>query len=184
MSNYREEQKSKEEEFKTLQEEMHNSRQQVLTRKEEVESLKQEFVEFKEDVKKLKYQLSVSEKFNGSTKAVNKILILQMFARDKKGLGQDVIKGSSSITQEDVEEVQSWDDVSKDISKKQKNHKEMKSIHHNFAHPPKMKNFRRHGNEKSLYKQKNQRFSKHTFFGYCHCCHKFGDKDDDYRIKE
>ena len=47
-----------------------------------------------------------------------------------------------------------------------------------------MKNFIRHANEKSHYKQKNHRFSKHTFYGYCHYCHKFGYKDDDCRIKE
>ena len=47
-----------------------------------------------------------------------------------------------------------------------------------------MKNFIRHANEKSQYKQKNQRFSKHTFYGYCHCCHKFGHKADDCRINE
>ena len=42
----------------------------------EVESLKQEVVEFKEEVKKLKDQLIVSEKFKGSTEALNKVLSL------------------------------------------------------------------------------------------------------------
>ena len=47
-----------------------------------------------------------------------------------------------------------------------------------------MKNFRRHANENSHCKEKNQVFSKHTFYGCCHYCHKFGHKDADCRIKE
>ena len=89
----------------------------MLASKEEVDGLKQEVVEFKEDVKKLKDQLTASEKFKGSTEALNKILSLQRFPKDKTGLRYDVIKGSRSITQENVEEFKSWDDVSKYISK-------------------------------------------------------------------
>ena len=89
LSKYKEERKSKEEEVKTLQEELHNSRQQMLVSKEEVESLKQKVVEFKEDVRKLKDQLTVSEKFKESTEALNKILRLQRFPRDKIGLRYD-----------------------------------------------------------------------------------------------
>ena len=121
--------------------------------------------------------------FKESTEALNKILSLQTFPRDKTGLGYNH-KESSSITQEDVGKVKIWDDVSKDISRQHKNHKEMKSSHHNSTHPPKMKNSRRRANERSHYKQKNQRFSKHTFYGYFHYCHKFGHKADDCRIKE
>ena len=89
LSKYQEEQDSKEKEFKTLQEELHNSRQQMLVNKEEVKSLKQKVVEFKEDVRKLKYQLNVSEKFKESIEALNKVINLQRFPRDKIGLGYD-----------------------------------------------------------------------------------------------
>ena len=85
---------------------------------------------------------------------------------------------------ENVENVKCQHDSSKDTPRKQNNHKQMKSSYHNFAHPPKMKNFRRHAKERSHYKPKNQRFSKHTFYGYFHCCHKFGHKAGDCRIKE
>ena len=46
-----------------------------------------------------------------------------------------------------------------------------------------MKNLRRYENEYSHYKQEDQRLSKYkkAFFGYCHCCHKFGHKDVDCR---
>ena len=134
----------------------------------EVKSLKQEVVEFKEEVKKLKDQLTVSEKFKESTEALNKLLSLQRSLRDKTGLGYNH-KGSSSIIHENVK---CHHDASKDTPRQQKNHKEMKSNYHNSTHPPKMKNFKKHAKEKSHYKQKNQRFSKHTFDGYCHCCHK------------
>ena len=127
--------------------------------------------------------MTVSEKFKESTKALNKVLSLQISPRDKIGLGYNH-KYSSFITQEDVEKVKSWDDVSKDISRQQKNGKEINSSHCNSAHRPKMKKFRRHSNEKSHYKHKNQIFSKHTLYGYCHYCHKFGHKADDCRIKE
>ena len=35
-------------------------------------------------------------------------------------------------------------------------------------------------------KQEDQRYIKHKgkFYGYCHCCHKFGHKDADYGTKE
>ena len=82
----------------------------------EVETLKQE-VEFMEEVKKIKDRLTVSEKFKESTEALNKVLNLQIFPRDKTSLGYDkkhAIKGSSSITQEDVEDVKFQDDASKD----------------------------------------------------------------------
>ena len=148
LSKYQEEKKSKEEEDKTLQEELCNSRQQVLDSMEEVKRLKQEVVEFKEEVKKLKDQLIVSNKFKESTEALNKVLILQIFPRDKTGIGYNH-KGSSSIIHENVK---CQHDASKDTHKQQKNHKEMKSSHHNSTNPPKMKNFRRHAKEKSYYK--------------------------------
>ena len=71
---------------------------------EEVKSLKQEVVEFKEEVKKLKDQLTISEKFKESTEALNKVLSLQRFSRDKTGLGYNH-KGSSSIIHEHVKNV-------------------------------------------------------------------------------
>ena len=39
--------------------------------------------------------------------------------------------------------------------------------------------------KKEVVKQKDQRFPKYKiwFYGYCHCCHKFGHKDVDCRIK-
>ena len=42
---------------------------------------------------------------------------------------------------------------------------------------------RRYENENSHYKQKDQIFSKYkkAFFGYFHCCNKFGHKDIDCR---
>ena len=144
----------------------------------EVKRLKQEVVEFKEEVKKLKDQSTVSEKFKESTKALNKVLSLQRSPKYKTGLGYNH-KGSSSIIHENIK---CQHDASKDTPKQQKNHKEMKSNRHDFVHPIKMKNFRRHANEKSHYK--NQRFSKHTFYGYCHSYHKFGHKVNDCRIKE
>ena len=134
-------------------------------------------------MKKLKDQLTVSEKFKESTESLNKVLNLQRSPRDKIGLGYNN-KGPSSIIHENVENVKCQHDASKDTPRKQKNHKEMKSSYHNSVHPPKMKSFRRHAKEKSHYKQKNHRFSKHTFYGYCHWCHKFGHKADDCRIKE
>ena len=135
-----------------------------MTSMKAVKSLKQEVVEFKEEVKKLKDQLTISDKFKESTGALNKILSLQRSPMNKIGLGYDqehVIKGSSSITQEEVENVKCWDDASKYIPRQQKNHKKMNSNPQNFAHPPKMKFFRRRANENSHYKWKNQRFSKH-----------------------
>ena len=57
-----------------------------------------------------------------------------------------------------------------------------KSNHHNSTQ---IKNLRRYENENSHYKQKDQIFSKYKkeFFGYCHCCHKFGHKALDCRTK-
>ena len=81
--------KYQEEEFKTLEEELHNSKQQVMDIMKEVERLKQEVVEFKEEVMKLKDQLNVSEKLNRSIEALNKVIILQSFPKDKIGLGYD-----------------------------------------------------------------------------------------------
>ena len=48
----------------------------------------------------------------------------------------------------------------------------MNSSHRKCSHSPKMKNFRRHANEKNHYNHKNQRFSKYkgVFYGYCHGC--------------
>ena len=89
LSKYQEEINSKEEEVRTLQEELHNSKKQVMASMREVESLKQEVAEFKEEVKKLKDQLNVSEKLNISIEALNKVIILQKFPRDKIGLGYD-----------------------------------------------------------------------------------------------
>ena len=62
----------------------------------------------------------------------------------------------------------------------------MKSNHINYAHPLKMKNFRRHANEKSHYKQKKQKSSKYKriFYLYFHFYHKHGQKDTYCRIKE
>ena len=39
--------------------------------------------------------------------------------------------------------------------------------------------------KKEVVKQKDLRFPKYkrTFYGYCHCCHKFGHKAADCRIK-
>ena len=108
---------SKEEEVKTLQEELRNSRQQVLTSMEEVKSLKQEVVEFKEDVKKLKDQLTISEKFKESTEALNKVLSLQRYPKDKIGLGYNH-KGSSSIIHGNFENVKCQHDASKDTPRK------------------------------------------------------------------
>ena len=167
LSKYQEEKNSKEEEVKTLQEELRNSRQQVLASMKEVKRLKQEVVEFKEEVKKLKDHLTITEKFKESTEALNKFLRLQRSPRDKTGLGYNH-KGSSSMIHENVENVKCQHDASKDIPWLQKNHKKKKSSYHNSAHPPKMKIFRRYAKEKSHYKQKNQRLSKHTFYGYCH----------------
>ena len=155
MSKYQEEKKSKEEEVKTLQEEIHNSRQQMLASMEEVKRLKQEVVEFKEELKKLKDQLSVSENFKESTEALNKFLSLQRYPRDKTGLGYNH-KGSSSISHENVENVKCQHDASKDTPRKQKNHKERKFSYHNSAHPPKMKNFRRHAKERVITSRKTR----------------------------
>ena len=83
---------------------------------EEVKSLKKEVVEFKEEVKKLKDQLTISEKFKESTKALNKVLSLQISPMDI-GLGYNH-KGSSSIIHENVENVKCQHDASKDIPRK------------------------------------------------------------------
>ena len=149
---------------------------------EDVKRLKQEVFEIKEEVKKLKDQLTVSKKFKESTEALNKVLSLQRSPRDKTGIGYNH-KGSRSIIHESVENVKCQHDASKDTPRKQNNHKEMKSSYHNSAHPPKMKIFIRHAKEKSHYKKKNQRLSKHTLYGYNHCFHKFCHKADDCRIK-
>ena len=101
LSKYQEENNSKRDEVKTLQEELCNSRQQVLSSMEEVKSLKQEVVELKEEVKKLKYQLTIRDKFKESTEALNKVLSLQRFLRDKTSLGYNH-KGSSCIIHENV----------------------------------------------------------------------------------
>ena len=90
------EQKSKEEEVKTLQKELHNLRQQAMDSMKEVETLKKEVANFKVEINKLKDQLSISEIFKESTEALNKFLILQIFPRDKIGLAYDkkhAIKG-------------------------------------------------------------------------------------------
>ena len=63
MSKYLEEQKSKEEEVKTLKKELQNSRQQTMASMKEDKSLKQEAANFKEEVKRLKDQQTINEKF-------------------------------------------------------------------------------------------------------------------------
>ena len=55
----------------------------------EAETLKQEVANFKGEIKNIKDQLSVSEKFNENIESLNKVLILQIFPRDKIGLGYD-----------------------------------------------------------------------------------------------
>ena len=120
----------------------------MMASMEEAKKLKQEIIEFKEEITKLKDQQTVNENFKESTEALNKVLSLQRSPKDKTGLGYHH-KGSSSIIHEYVEDVKSQHDASKDTPRKQKNHKEMKSSHHNFVHPLKMKNFIRHANEKS-----------------------------------
>ena len=89
LSKYQEEINSKEEEFKTLQEELHNSKQQVMSGMKEAERLEQEVDEFKKELKKLKYHLTISENFKECTEALNKLLNLQIFPKDKIGLGYD-----------------------------------------------------------------------------------------------
>ena len=61
------EQKSKEEEVKTLQKEIHNLIQQEMDSMKEVDTLKEEVVHFKGEINKLKYHLNISEKFKEST---------------------------------------------------------------------------------------------------------------------
>ena len=82
---------------------------------------------------------------------------------------EHAIKGSISITQEDVGDVKCWNDASKDTPIQQENFRKINSSHQNSAHPSKKKIFKIYANE---------------FYGYFHCCHKFGHKADDCRIKE
>ena len=49
----------------------------------EAETLKQEVYNFKGEIKNIKYQLSISERFKESTQELNKVLILEIFPRDK-----------------------------------------------------------------------------------------------------
>ena len=77
------------------------------------ERLKHEVSKLKGEVDRLKYQHTINEKFKESIESLNKILSLQISPKNKIGLGYDqehVIKGSSSITQEDVEKIKIWDD--------------------------------------------------------------------------
>ena len=63
---------------------------------------------------------------------------------------------------------------------------------HNFGHMPRDCKLRKdvsiegQDQNKEWKKMKDQRFLNHKrrFYGYCHCYHKFGYKDDDCRIKE
>ena len=79
-----------------------NSLEEKLSKcQEEAETLKQEVDKFNGEIKNLKYQRSISERFKESNEALNKVLSLQRFPRDKTGLGYDqehAIKGLDSIT--------------------------------------------------------------------------------------
>ena len=68
LSKYREEDKLKQENVKTLQEELHNSRQQAMVSMKEAKSLKKEVDNFKVEVKRLKDQHTINEKFRERTK--------------------------------------------------------------------------------------------------------------------
>ena len=74
----------------------------------EAKRLKQEVAKLKGEVERLKYQQTINEKFKETTEALNKILSLQISPMNQTGVGYDqelAIKGSSSITQEKVENV-------------------------------------------------------------------------------
>ena len=91
-------------------EELHSSRKQASISMEEANNLKQEFVGLKDQVETVK-------KFKKGTKALDKILSLQRFSSNKYVLGYDhahILKGSSPITQIEVEDDMSSDDTSKE----------------------------------------------------------------------
>jgi hypothetical protein len=115
------------------QEELHSSRQQATISMEEAKNLKQEVVGLKD-------QLKTVEKFKKGTEALDKILSLQRFPSNKSGLGYDqvhMVKGSSPITQIDVEDDMCCDDTSKETTMQQKDDKNANSYAQESAHPPK-----------------------------------------------
>jgi hypothetical protein len=72
---------------------------------------------YKQRCKQLKDQLKTVEKFKKGTEALDKVLSLQKIPSNKFGLEYEqvhIIKGSSPITQIDVEDDMSCDDTSKE----------------------------------------------------------------------
>jgi hypothetical protein len=83
----------------------------------ELESSLDELRKYKQRCKQLKDQLKTVEKLKKGTEALNKVLSLQRSPSNKYGLGYDhahIIKGSSPITQIEIEDDMSSDDTSKE----------------------------------------------------------------------
>jgi hypothetical protein len=81
-----------------------------------LESALDKLRKYKQRCKKLKDQLKTVEKIKKGTEALDKVLSLQRFPSNKSSLGYDhahMIKGSSPITQIDVEDDMSSYDTSK-----------------------------------------------------------------------
>jgi hypothetical protein len=156
------------------QEELHSSRQQATISMEEAKNLKQEVVGLKD-------QLKTVEKFKKGTEALDKILSLQRFPSNKSGLGYDqvhMVKGSSPITQIDVEDDKCCDDTFKETTMQQKDDKNANSYAQESAHPPKKSNLKRNSN----HKQEDQKTPKYKSASYGYCFY-YGHKVVDCRTK-